>query len=182
MKQNDEKTLEELELLKLHYQEAASELHYVTEIQLLELLSFTLSDNSTTDWQILQRFHALCFNLLKNSDIQTPAELRAAHDSNDKTNNKQANRKKRWSTERPQCQGLSGNPNNNDCLGMCGKGCTCWSWVCDDCCFHQGCYEHDKCCEKRFYSTYCLTPFFHSFHCYGFGGYPKCLGGNFWGK
>jgi len=173
MKQNDEETPQELELLKFHYQEVVSELHYVPEIHLLELVSVALSDNST-NWEILQRFRVLWFNLLKTSDIQSPAELGAAHDSDDETTDQHGKRKRRCS--------LASDPGNDNCQGMCGKGCSCWSFVCGDCCFHRGCYEHDKCCEKRFFSTYCLTPFFHSFHCYGFGGYPKCLRGNFWGK
>ena len=48
---------------------------------------------------------------------------------------------------------------NNNCFGMCGKGCSCWSWVCGDCCYHMGCYDHDKCCEERFIQTRCLFPF-----------------------
>ena len=54
-------------------------------------------------------------------------------------------------TECPPC------PNNN-CLGLCGKGCSCWKWVCDDCCWHVGCYYHDMCCAKGFLQTKCLFP------------------------
>ena len=50
-----------------------------------------------------------------------------------------------------------------DCLGMCGPGCTCWSFVCGDCCWHLGCYGHDLCCRDNFVSTKCLFPF--SFKC-----------------
>ena len=52
---------------------------------------------------------------------------------------------------------------NNNCFGMCGKGCSCWRWVCGDCCYHTGCYYHDKCCEEQFFQTSCLLPF--SFRC-----------------
>ena len=45
----------------------------------------------------------------------------------------------------------------DDCLGMCGPSCTCWKWVCGDCCFHEGCYEHDVCCGKG--SIRCLMVF-----------------------
>ena len=55
------------------------------------------------------------------------------------------------STECPPC------PNNN-CFGMCGKGCSCWKWVCGDCCWHVGCYYHDMCCAKDFFQTKCLFP------------------------
>ena len=53
--------------------------------------------------------------------------------------------------------GCASCPIGDQCLGLCGKGCNCWSWVCDDCCYHQGCYEHDLCCDK-FISSACLIP------------------------
>ena len=46
----------------------------------------------------------------------------------------------------------------NDCLGMCGYDCTCWSWVCGDCCVHKGCLAHDICCREDFWSWACLFP------------------------
>lgn len=73
------------------------------------------------------------------------------------------------------CQDLRRDPKENKCLGMCGPKCWCWSIVCDDCCFHQGCYEHDCCCRKNKLSGYCLFPFFYDFSCGSFGGYPDCL-------
>jgi hypothetical protein len=50
------------------------------------------------------------------------------------------------------CQDLQSDPYCNNCLGMCGPGCTCWRWVCGDCCWHRGCYRHDlhcRRCDKR---------------------------------
>jgi hypothetical protein len=35
----------------------------------------------------------------------------------------------------------------NQCYGMCGPGCTCWSFVCGDCCYHNGCARHDSYCR-----------------------------------
>ena len=173
-KQIAEESPQELELLKSHYQEVVRELHYVPEIHLLELVSLALSGNST-QFDILKPFHALCFSVLKNSGIQTLAELRATHDLDDDTADQPAKREKRCS--------LAHDPYNNTCYGMCGRGCSCWSWVCGDCCHHQMCYQHDKCCEKRFFSTYCLTPVFWGMSCSGgFDGYPQCMSGGFWGK
>ena len=60
------------------------------------------------------------------------------------------------SAECPPC------PNNN-CFGMCGKRCSCWEFVCGDCCWHVGCYYHDMCCAKDFWQTKCLFPV--SFRC-----------------
>ena len=50
-------------------------------------------------------------------------------------------------------------PQGSECLGMCGPGCsTCWWYVCEDCCYHQGCYDHDVCCGADFFSLACLIP------------------------
>ena len=46
----------------------------------------------------------------------------------------------------------------NDCFGLCGYGCRCWSFVCGDCCVHQYCLTHDDCCRRRgFWSWACLS-------------------------
>lgn len=40
-------------------------------------------------------------------------------------------------------------PNSDDgCFGMCGDGCSCWRWVCGDCCWHPGCAVHDAFCRS----------------------------------
>ncbi len=36
----------------------------------------------------------------------------------------------------------------DSCYGMCGPGCSCWSWVCGDCCYHHGCAIHDSWCRQ----------------------------------
>ena len=52
----------------------------------------------------------------------------------------------------PPCQ-------EDECMGLCGKNCSCWKFVCGDCCFHQGCADHDVCCRKEgFTSSKCLLP------------------------
>eukprot|EP01087_Luapelamoeba_hula_P013527 TRINITY_DN3860_c0_g1_i1.p1 TRINITY_DN3860_c0_g1~~TRINITY_DN3860_c0_g1_i1.p1 ORF type:complete len:330 (+),score=32.39 TRINITY_DN3860_c0_g1_i1:103-1092(+) len=51
-----------------------------------------------------------------------------------------------------------GNVCGNTCYGMCGKGCSCWSWVCGDCGCHLGCMQHDCCCScKGMMSGCCLN-------------------------
>ena len=156
MNQTTEETPTELEELKRHYHEAIRELHYIEEIQLLELVSVSLNDNYTY-LDILKPFHAMCFHLLKTSNIQTPAELRAEHDLDDDITDQHGKRKKRCS--------LTNDPHNSNCTGMCGPSCKCWSWVCGNCCWHQGCYKHDMCCQKDRWSAYCLVPFFYGFSC-----------------
>ena len=51
----------------------------------------------------------------------------------------------------PPCQ-------NDKCIGLCGKGCRCWKWLCNDCCWHRGCYDHDLCCKKSWLHHRCLFP------------------------
>ena len=34
----------------------------------------------------------------------------------------------------------------NRCHGLCGPECTCWWFVCFDCCWHPGCSAHDTAC------------------------------------
>ena len=56
---------------------------------------------------------------------------------------------------------------SKDCHGMCGKSCTCWWWLCGDCCVHKGCLEHDDCCERDGYFSFsCLIAV--GFSCSGY--------------
>jgi hypothetical protein len=41
------------------------------------------------------------------------------------------------------CYPASYCPQAPNCSGMCGPGCTCWWFVCFDCCWNAGCYYHD---------------------------------------
>ena len=43
---------------------------------------------------------------------------------------------------------------SNDCFGMCGRQCSCWSFVCGDCCVHRYCETHDECCAQRGFLTF----------------------------
>ena len=161
LKQITEGTPTEREAVKIHYREAVSKLHYVPEMQLLELVSKALSDNST-QVEILKPFHLLCLTLLKTANIEIPSELRALNDPDE------------GPSRQKRCRSLK-NHHVNDCLGMCGYGCSCWWIVCNNCCFNRGCYEHDLCCRKKFLSPQCLFPLNYGFSCSGFRGYPACL-------
>ena len=157
------KTATDFEALKTHYQEAVKDLHDVQEVQLLELVSVALNNNST-QLDILKPFHVLCFNLLKTSNIETPAELRAGYDLGDETAEPLGRGNKR-------CSSLTSDPYNNTCTGMCGPSCTCWTWVCGDCCLHSGCYEHDMCCDQNPLGSRCIAPWYYGFTC---DSYKKC--------
>jgi hypothetical protein len=58
-------------------------------------------------------------------------------------------------------------PNSGDsCYGMCGSGCSCWSWVCGDCCYHYGCAVHDSWCrEGKWWYCYNITAVIALFGC-----------------
>jgi hypothetical protein len=58
-------------------------------------------------------------------------------------------------------------PNAGDeCYGMCGPGCSCWSWVCGDCCYHYGCAVHDSWCRSgEWWWCYDITAVIALFGC-----------------
>ena len=43
---------------------------------------------------------------------------------------------------------------SNNCFGLCGKGCSCWKFVCKSCCVHEYCRSHDQCCEDKGYDSW----------------------------
>jgi hypothetical protein len=49
---------------------------------------------------------------------------------------------------------------DNECFGMCGQGCDCWSWVCGDCDCWMGCYQHDEYCSCDCMMAYCCLNIF----------------------
>ena len=57
-------------------------------------------------------------------------------------------------------------PTANNCYGMCGPGCSCWSWVCGNCCYHYGCAVHDSWCRSgKWYYCYNITAVIALFGC-----------------
>lgn len=65
-----------------------------------------------------------------------------------------------WCSSNDDCEDENDQPSEESlCLGMCGPECSCWCWVCGDCCYHEGCYEHDVCCRTKIYSFSCWIPF-----------------------
>jgi len=67
-------------------------------------------------------------------------------------------------TENGYCQAY---PNEwNQCYGMCGPGCSCWSWVCGNCCYHHGCAVHDSWCrEGKWWWCYNISAVIALFGC-----------------
>lgn len=166
---------------------ALSRLHSTREIALLHGLSTALKENASTHVMQL-RFHVLCMTLLpENGHKKTGASrirwskknkeddgVMKLKDTGGISSRKKTNifRSKRSDI----CLDLRSNPHNDECLGMCGPGCTCWSFVCGDCCYNKLCLEHDKCCGHNIYSIRCWLPFLYELSCKeGYGGYPSCL-------
>ena len=177
---------------KLH--SALSRLHNTMEITLLHALSTALKESASTH-VIQMRFHVLCMTLLpENGHKETNATSRIrwrkkisgytkykedADSMELKDVRSIPSRKKRnifRSKRSDYCLDLRSNPHDDECLGMCGPGCSCWSFVCGNCCNNKLCFEHDKCCRHNKYSLSCWLPFVYSLSCKeGFGGYPGCL-------
>lgn len=148
----EQRQTEELPSTKDHYEEAMAELHYTPEIQLLELLQQALMDNST-QLEIFKPFNTLILHLLSSSNVQAPAELKAELGLHDHHRQK-------------PCLDLRSDPYSNSCRGMCGPRCLCWKGFCGDCCWNQGCYEHDRCCEaKGYFHKYCRRVFKYNLNC-----------------
>lgn len=158
----EQRQTEELPSTKVHYEEAMAELHYTPEVQLLELLQQALMDNST-QLEILKPFNTLILHLLSSSNVQAPAELKAEFGLHDHYRQK-------------RCLDLRNDPYSNSCRGMCGPRCLCLKSICGDCCWNQGCYEHDRCCEvKGYFHEYCRRVFKYNLNCNNYGAYPQCL-------
>ena len=71
--------------------------------------------------------------------------------------------KREGEKEREPCLNKCPPCKSKECLGMCGPGCVCWNWLCGNCCYNKGCYDHDLCCRSKPNSLACLLPM--SFDC-----------------
>jgi hypothetical protein len=110
------------------------------------------------DYQSVMSFYQLALRLANYREI-TEYEAKDSSASNSKGYHHRQKRAESCNNgatcSRGQCPFRR---NSNDCFGMCGKGCFCWSFVCGDCCVHQYCLTHDQCCADRgFFSWACLS-------------------------
>ena len=47
---------------------------------------------------------------------------------------------------------------DDNCIGLCGRRCNCWEFVCGTCCWQRGCCIHDACCRKNgLFTLACLN-------------------------
>ena len=71
------------------------------------------------------------------------------------------------STFATSCPSTDHCPGSNECFGMCGRGCSCWEFLCGDCCRHRGCEEHDVCCRSSGFRAFIRCWFPTGFTCAG---------------
>ena len=165
------------------FHSALDRLKNTTKLVLLHHLSTELKKN-VGNHPLLMRFHMLAMTLeakYGSNDSVVPERRWSNEDGRYRERKTKFGhvRKKRtlYQEEKENsCQDLRSDPDNNDCLGMCGYGCSCWYFICGNCCQNRLCFEHDKCCRHDMYTINCLIPIVHSLSCEdGYGGYPSCL-------
>ena len=137
------------------FQSAVDNLFLRPESELMERAAFALGDEGITgrEYPGVLPFYMAALQLQKKMDKDTSQEAHNHFSSLDLQGNKHR-------SKRAQCLSICPTPcPNDDCLGMCGLGCNCWSFLCRDCCYHLGCYQHDLCCRNEFTQSSCLFPF-----------------------
>ena len=113
------------------------------------------------------KFYVLAMHLANTKDsiqMQTGAETNNDH-FNPKLYSNYQQQRKCWSCRGNYLTNLFGlrkctDHGNNECNGLCGRGCDCWKFLCSDCCLHQGCLDHDYCCRTSGYRAFagCYLP------------------------
>ena len=123
-------------------------------IEAAEALGFntTLAEKSGPAARV---FYMLAMQLSKARQSMGEPE----DDDHDSTNTRSHQRREQCANGATCSQGQCPfRKNGNSCFGMCGKGCSCWSFVCGNCCVNQYCLTHDQCCDDRgFFSWACLS-------------------------
>lgn len=111
---------------------AAAELNSRPEMRLLPTLSKLLGERGINgrDYPATYPLHLLASRLADSQEAQLLSEEARA-----------------IAPEVLACKDLRSDPYKNECFGMCGRGCSCWTWVCGDCCSHKGCAYHDTQCR-----------------------------------
>jgi hypothetical protein len=54
---------------------------------------------------------------------------------------------------------MSDDPCHDDCLGMCGPGCSPWDWVCGDESVHTACWRHDSVSSCDWWNVVCWAAY-----------------------
>ena len=109
-----------------------------------------------SDSPAARQFYVLAMRLMKIKDsMQGEAEARGYHGYPHSFNQGLHSEWYKYGQKQEKCSKCTTGScpyygdRSNECFGMCGYGCYCWSWLCGDCCVHQGCVDHDKCCRRH---------------------------------
>ena len=124
------------------------------DVQLLPVLSFGLVELGYTGahYPILQRLFQFSAKIYPHT-TQPAAPVLTGSSAG-------AHSFSWWCSNSDECEDENDKPSEeNLCIGMCGPECDCWCWVCGDCCYHKGCYQHDVCCRTKISSFSCWLPF-----------------------
>ena len=120
--------------------------------------ALALGDTGLTgaDSQAAMKFYIIALKLQNARDSVDPAQNMQSYSSKSesprqKRSHLQNCRNNDATCRRGECPFRRG---SNDCFGMCGKGCWCWSFVCGDCCIHNYCLTHDDCCANAGFFTF----------------------------
>ena len=100
-----------------------------------------------TEYPSIMSLYLLALTLAK------AREMREGNFTLDSTEHIQK-RQSQYSNASSMCQVDPFPYQGNNCFGLCGIRCWCWSSVCDDCCVHQFCLTHDECCLRNGYSNW----------------------------
>ena len=110
------------------------------------------------DYPSVMSFYQLALRLASFRDNEAGDSF--ASDSNSRGYQHRQQRNVRCSSNGASCPAgrCPFRSEGNNCFGMCGPQCTCWRFVCGDCCVQQYCRTHDQCCADRgFFSFACLS-------------------------
>ena len=128
------------------FNETINDLLHMEEIKLLEGASRAVGEQGVTgkNTPMVLPFHMFALTMTQLLEISSQNVL------NEESIISPRNRRQTYDCEKYK--------EFKYCQGLCGLLCWCWEWVCDDCCYHRACYDHDECCKKHgYFSSECIT-------------------------
>ncbi len=107
-----------------------------------------------TDSQAAMKFYTIALKLLNAKDSVDPAQTVPSYSSG--SERQRRSHLTRCSSNGAICpsERCPFKEGSNNCLGLCGRGCSCWSFVCGDCCINEYCLTHDRCCANAGFFTF----------------------------
>ena len=126
------------------FNETINDLLQMEEVILLEDVSHAIGTQGVTgkNTPIILPFYMFALKVTQLLDVSQTNALNKKSPT--------PSRMKRWT-------GCLKYKNYSNCKGLCGRKCSCWRWVCGDCCYHQACFDHDMCCNKYgYFSSQCF--------------------------